>query len=57
MGYSYLFDATELVNDLDAAGFETVSCESYPSLGDRKAPSESVNEPQYLTILVRKSQT
>jgi hypothetical protein len=56
MGYSYLFDATELVNDLDAAGFEAVSCESYPSLSDRKAPSESENEPQYLTILVRKSQ-
>jgi hypothetical protein len=54
MGYSYLFDATELVNDLDAAGFEAVSCESYPGLSGGKATSESQNEPQYLTILVRK---
>lgn len=56
MGYSYLFDATELISDLDAAGFEAVSCESYPTLSGRKAPSENENEPQYLTILVRKSQ-
>lgn len=56
MGYSYLFDAEELVNDLDAAGFEAVSCECYPSLNGRTAPSESENEPQYLTVLVRQSQ-
>lgn len=56
VGYSYLFDAKEVVNDLDTARFEVVSRESYPSLIDGKTLSQIEYEPKYLTILVRKSQ-
>ena len=48
-------DAKEVVNDLDAARFEVVACECYPSLIDCKTLPQIEHEPKYLTILVRKS--
>ncbi len=56
VGYSYLFDPKEVVDDLDTARFEVVSCESYPSLIDGKMLSQIEYEPKYLTIWIRKSQ-
>lgn len=56
IGYSYLFDAKEVVDDLDAARFDVLSGASYPSLKDSKALSQIEYEPKYLTVLVRKSQ-
>jgi hypothetical protein len=55
IGYSYLFDADEVVNDLEAAEFEVVSCESYPFTVDRGSLSQIEYEPKYLTILGRKT--
>jgi hypothetical protein len=54
VGYSYLFDAKEVMDDLDAAGLEVVACECYPNPIDSKTRSQIEYEPKYLTILVRK---
>lgn len=55
MGYSYLFDRHEVINDLKEAHFEVLSCESYPSCTESLTPPRSEHGPQYLTILARKS--
>ncbi len=55
MGYSYLFDAREAANNLEAAGFEVVACESYPSPDGNKSLPRVEHAPKYLTILARKA--
>ncbi|MDB4746139.1 L-histidine N(alpha)-methyltransferase [Verrucomicrobia bacterium] len=55
IGYSYLFDANEVVNDLNAAHLEVVSCESYPVTVDSGSLPSTRDEPKYLTILARKT--
>ncbi len=47
VGYSYLFDAQEVIRDLHAAGFEIVSCAIHP--GEQRP-----REPRYFTILASK---
>ena len=44
VGYSYLFDAQEVIRDLHAAGFEIVSCAIHPG-------EHEPRQPRYFTVL------
>ncbi len=47
VGYSYLFDAQEVIRDLHAAGFEIVSCAIHPG-------EHEPRQPRYFTVLASK---
>jgi hypothetical protein len=55
IGYSYLFDAGDVVRDLEAARIEVVSCKSYPFNPDSGNRTQFEREPKYLTVLGRKT--
>jgi uncharacterized SAM-dependent methyltransferase len=55
MGYSKLFDASEVILALANAGFEIANCESYPGACQSHGPRRNHREPQYLTVIARKA--
>lgn len=55
IGYSYLFDARDIVRDLEEARIEVVSCKSYPLNPNSGSQTQFELEPKYLTVLGRKT--
>ena len=55
MGYSKLFDSSEVLLALVNAGFDIASSESNAAACQSHGSQEHQQEPQYLTVIARKT--